>query len=237
MKDLLGQAIFDYQTNNSLSEFITETDISEQETMDIAYLFRSYEQMPKIEQKALDLAKGKILDVGAGAGAHSFYLQNNGHDVTAIDISIPSIEVCKIRGIEKAFVEDILKVEQEKFDTILLLMNGTGIFGKLKNISTYLQHLKNLLTDNGQILIDSCDLIYMFDTDQDGSAWIPMGNKDYYGELEFTVSYKGQSSEPFPWLYVDYNTLQNAAHANGLTCELIIEGDNYDYLAKISKGK
>ena len=72
----------------------------------------------------------------------------------------------------------------------------------------------------------------MFDEDEEGAYSIPA--EGYYGELEFTVSYKGEKENPFPWLYLDYNTLQNAALANGLKCELIQEGKHYDYLAKIS---
>lgn len=234
MKDLLGKAILDFQTNNNPQNVITETDISEAEEMDITYLFRSYKQMPKIEQKALNLVQGKILDVGCGAGAHAIYLQEKGFDIKAIDISKNSIEACKLRGITNVHVENILDIKDEKYDTILLLMNGTGIFGRLIHITKYLQHLKSLLTPEGQILIDSSDLIYMFDEDEDGGKWIPMENKDYYGELTFTVGYKGEVDEPLDWLYLDYNTLQNAAHANGLNCDLITEGENCDYLAKLT---
>lgn len=234
MKDLFGKAIFDFYTHNSPEDIITETSISEEDEMSVEYLFRAYKEMPKIEQKALQLAKGKILDVGCGAGSHALSLQNERNlDVTAIDISEKAIETCLLRGVKNAKVENILDFEGEKFDTILLLMNGTGIFGKLKNCNKYLSKLKSLLNPDGQILLDSSDIIYMFDEDEDGGKWIPSEN-DYYGELTFNISYKNEKEEPFDWLYLDYNTLQNAAIANGLKCELIIEGEHYDYLAKLS---
>ncbi|WJS95296.1 class I SAM-dependent methyltransferase [Flavobacterium johnsoniae] len=234
MKDLFGKAIFDFYTNNSPEDIITETSISEEDEMSVEYLFRAYNEMPKIEQKALQLAYGKILDVGCGAGSHALSLQNERNlDVTAIDISEKAIETALLRGIKNAQVKNILDFEGEKFDTILVLMNGTGIFGKLKNCNQYLLKLKSLLNPGGQILIDSSDIIYMFDEDEDGGKWIPSEN-DYYGELVFNVSYKGQKEEPFDWLYLDYNTLQNAAIANGLKCELVLEGEHYDYLAKLS---
>ncbi len=232
MKDLFGQAIFDYYTNNSPGNLITETSISEADEMDVAYLFRDFEKMPKIEQKALSLAKGKVLDVGCGAGSHSLYLQEKGFDVTAIDISPKAIEVCKGRGVKNALCKNVLEVS-DSFDTIILLMNGTGVFGKLKNVSKFLKHLQSLLLPGGQILIDSSDLIYMFDEDEDGGKWIPMQG-DYYGELDFYITYKNQKEDPLSWLYLDYNTLQNACIANGLQCELILEGEHYDYLAKIT---
>ena len=233
MKDLFGKAILDFQTNNSPEDLITETSISEADEMSVAYLFRSYDEMPKLEQKALQLAKGKVLDVGCGAGSHSLTLQNDRNlDVTSIDISPYAIQACQLRGLKNAKIQDIMTLENEKFDTILLLMNGTGIFGTLKETPNFLQKLKSLLNPNGQILIDSSDIIYMFDDDEDGGKWI-FGN-GYYGELTFTVSYKNKTEDEFPWLYLDYNTLQNAAFANGLQSELILEGEHYDYLAKLS---
>lgn len=212
MKDLFGKAILDYQTGNDPQDLITETNISEPDEMSAAYLFRSFSEMPKIEQKALQLSKGKVLDIGCGAGSHSLYLQNDRKlNVTSIDISANAIQACRLRGLNQTQLADMMDFDG-KFDTILLLMNGTGIFGKLRNTSAYLQKLKSLLTKNGQILIDSSDIIYMFDEDEDGGRWID-ADGDYYGELVFNLTYEGEKEEPFDWLYLDFNTLQNAAHA------------------------
>ena len=232
MKDLFGKAILDFQTNNSPSELVTETNISEADEMSVAYLFRKYNEMPKLEKKAMQLSKGKILDVGCGAGSHSLYLQEKGFDVNSIDISVNTIKTCELRGLKKARVQNVLDIENEKYDTIILLMNGTGIFGTLAETSKYLQKLKSLLNPNGQILIDSSDIIYMYDENEDGSFLVPADH--YYGELIFTISYKRETEVPFPWLYLDYNTLQNAAHANGLQCELILEGEHFDYLVRLT---
>ncbi len=234
MKDLFGKAILDYQTNNNPEDIITETSISEADEMSVAYLFRDFKEMPKLEQKALQLTKGKVLDVGCGAGSHALYLQNDKKlDVKAIDISENAIKACKLRGLKNAEVVNVLDLDtSEKYDTILLLMNGTGIFGKLNQISTYLQKLKILLNEGGQILIDSSDIIYMFDQDEDGAYEINANG--YYGELTFSLEYKGEKEDEFDWLYLDYNTLQNAAHANGLECELILEGEHFDYLARLT---
>lgn len=232
MKDLFGQAILDFQTNNSPEDLQTETSISEADEMPVAYLFRAFDQMPLLEQTALELAKGKTLDVGCGAGSHSLHLQNKGLEVTAIDISAKAIAACQLRGLKHARMQHVLAIQNETFDTILLLMNGTGIFRTLEELPTYLQKLQSLLNPNGQILIDSSDLIYMYDENEDGSYSIPA--EGYYGELTFTVSYKGLTEAPFPWLYLDYNTLQRAAQAHGFQCEMLVEGDHYDYLARLS---
>ncbi len=231
MKDLFGQAILDYQNDKYTEDIITSTSISDEDILPLPYLFRSYSEMPKLEQKALDLAYGKVLDVGCGAGSHSLYLQEEkGLKVKAIDISKGAIKACKKRGIKKAKVKDILE-ETKKYDTLLLLMNGTGVFQELNQVTKYLTHLKSLLKPDGQILIDSSDIIYMYE-DEDG-GYCFNNNANYYGELEYYVTYKGKKEEPFKMLYMDFKLLKNACEALGLKCEMLAEGEHYDYLAKI----
>lgn len=230
-KDILGKALLDYFHGNNTEDILTETHISEEDVLPLPYLFRNYEEMPPVEQKALELAKGKVLDAGCGAGNHALYLQEKGLDVTAIDLSHGAIEVCKLRGVRNAKTVDILEVT-EKYDTILLLMNGTGIFQNLASAPKYLNHLKSLLHPGGQILIDSSDLIYMFDEDEDGGVWVT-GDRDYYGELTFKMSYKGESTEDFDWLYLHFELLKDLSFEAGLKCELVLEGEHYDYLAKM----
>jgi hypothetical protein len=233
MKDLLGKSLLDYQLNDRKSDVRVSTNISKSEYLSRSHFFRSFPQMIPIEQKALTLAKGRILDVGAGTGSHVLYLQEKGLDAVALDISPAVIEICQLRGVKQTVISDILDY-QGKFDTILLLMNGIGISKRLSLIDIYLQKLKSLLNEGGQILTTSTDIIYMFDQDEDGSYIIPFNEeKEYYGELIYTIHYKGEK-ESFPWLFIDYNTLQRAANNNGLSCELIEEGDDYNYLVRIT---
>ena len=173
----------------------------------------------------------KVLDVGCGAGSHSLYFQQKGFQVKSIDISKGAIEVCKLRGLKYVEVKNILD-ETETFDTILLLMNGTGIFQELSQVSKYLTHIKSLLNPNGQILIDSSDIKYMYE-DEDGGFWID-AHANYYGELDYYLSYKGKKEVPMKWLYLDFDILKSACETLGLQCELILEGDHFDYLAKLS---
>lgn len=230
MKDLFGNALLDYFNGNYTEDLVTATSISDDDELPLPYLFRSFPEMPKLEQKALKLAKGKVLDVGCGAGSHSLYLQEKGFNVKAIDISEGAITVAKNRGIINAEKKHILD-ETETFDTILLLMNGTGIFQKLSQVSKYLSHLKSLLKPSGQILIDSSDIKYMYE-DDDGGFWIDT-NAEYYGEIDYFLSYKGEDETPLKWLYLDFNTLKLASETVGLNCKLVADGPHYDYLAKL----
>lgn len=232
MKDILGKALLDYFHGNYTDDIITETNISDEDELPLPYLFRNFSTMPPLEQKALQLTKGNILDVGCGSGSHSLWLQSKGLQVTAIDTSKGAVEVTKLRGVSKVKQVSLLDFFDGKFDTILLLMNGTGIFETIDQVSQYLQHLKTLLQPNGQLLIDSSDLQYMYDTSEEGGIWVPANH--YYGELEFTMKYKGEESEPFPWLYLDPIRFEELATKNGFNFETIYEGENFDYLAKLT---
>lgn len=230
MKDIFGKALLDYYNGNYSEDIITSTNISSEDVLPLPYLFRPYSEMPRLEQKALQLAKGKVLDVGCGAGSHSLYLQKRGLDVKAIDISIGAIEVSKKRGVLHTEVLDILD-ETERFDTILLLMNGTGIFQELQQTAKYLKHLKSALNPDGRILIDSSDIKYMYE-DEDGGFWLDT-NANYCGELDYFISYKAEKEIPMKWLYLDFETLRLACESVGLQCELVLEGTHFDYLARL----
>ncbi|MPL55771.1 hypothetical protein SDC9_01253 [bioreactor metagenome] len=232
MKDLMGRAIWDYYYQENPEDLQTETSISELDDLPVSYLFRDYQEMNALEKKALDLSFGKVLDVGSGAGSHSLYLQNERKlEVTALDISPKSIEVCKARGIKNAICEDLLQFSEKNFDTVLLLMNGTGIFQSLEDIDQYLQKLKSLVAENGQILIDSTDILYMYDQDEDGGVLVPATG--YYGELDYYLHYKGESELPMKWLYLDFDTLENAAIANGFKIQKIEQLED-SYLAQLT---
>ncbi len=231
MKDLFGKALQDYFNNNYTEDLITSTNISGEDELPLPYLFRSYSEMPKLEQKALKLAKGNVLDVGCGSGSHSLYLQEQGFKVKAIDISEGAVDVAKKRGVEHVEQKDILK-ETDTFDTILLLMNGTGIFQEVSQVSKYLNHLKSLLNPGGQILIDSSDIKYMYE-DEDGGLWIDT-NANYYGELDYFLSYKGEEEDKMKWLYLDFERLQLACEAIGLQCEKVLDGEHFDFLVRLN---
>ncbi|WP_010229605.1 class I SAM-dependent methyltransferase [Gillisia marina] len=229
--DVFGKAISAYYYEKEETPILVHSPDFDDDEILVPYLFRDFKEMPELEQAALEKATGKVLDVGCGAGSHALFLQNEKKlEVTAIDISKGALEICKLRGIKDVRKIDYFDLKNEQFDTILLLMNGTGIIEKLKNLDKFFQHSKTLLSKNGQILIDSSDLSYLFDPDEDGGIWIDP-DAPYYGELEFSISYKGEQSAEFPWLYLDFNSLALAAQKNNFSCELVKKGEHYDYLA------
>lgn len=232
MKDIFGQALLDYFNGDYSEDLLTETNISEEDELPLPYLFRSFSEMPLIEQKALELAKGSVLEVGCGSGGHSLWLQKKGHPITAIDTSEGAVSVARARGVKDVRQLSLLDFYGSSFDTILLIMNGTGIFETVEQSDAYLAHLKSLLRPGGQIIIDSSDLQYMYDTSEEGGIWVPADR--YYGELEFTISYKNVKSDPFAWLYLDERLFADKAKENGLHFEVVARGENFDYLARLS---
>ena len=231
-KDPMGAAILDFQKQGKAARLRVLSSMFEEDEMPVTHLFRSVPKMPLLEQKALQLAKGRVLDIGAGSGCHTLALQEKGFTVKAIDISPLSCEAMKLRGVKDAecinLFDDHLGTG---FDTILLLMNGTGIAGKIEHLPALFQRLKALLNPSGQILIDSSDLKYIYEN-EDGSFDINL-NGAYYGEVDYQMIYKDVKGDSFDWLYVDFPLLKSIAETCGLHGELVAEGEHYDYLARI----
>jgi len=229
--DVFGKALQTYFQNPEKQNLTTWTNLTEEDNVPISYFFRLYDEMPALEQKALALATGKILDVGCGSGSHSLYLQNQrAPDVTGLDISEGAIEVAKERGVKQAHCSSIWDFNKANYDTILLLMNGMGIAKTITELPALLIHLKGLLAPKGSILVDSSDLIYLFD-EEDVTLW--KEDEIYYGEVDYGIRFEGQSEE-FPWLYIDPKRLEIAAKTAGFNFKIIANGTNYDYLTQLS---
>lgn len=231
-KDPMGRAIYEYFTTGKAGKLRVFSSQFDEDELPVKDLFRTLEQMPLLEQKALQLAHGRILDVGAGSGCHSLALQNMGKESLAIDISPLSVEVMKRRGLDARLTNVFDMGFTGQFDTILMLMNGSGIIGKLKNMHAFLMRVKQLLAPGGCVLMDSSDLRYLYE-DEDGSYLVDLA-ADYYGEVDFQMQYGKVKGEPFDWLYIDFDTLSAYARPYGFRVEKVFEGEHYDYLARLS---
>ncbi|NDV46609.1 class I SAM-dependent methyltransferase [Paludibacter sp. 221] len=230
--DTYGEGLLAYWEGKKNAVFTVESDIAETEKWPVSTFFRSYRNMPEIEQKALSHVQGTVLDIGAGAGSHALWLQQQGSDVTAIDISTGAVEVMQQRGIKKVLRQDFFTFRGEKFDTLLMLMNGIGITGQIKNLPHFFEQAKQLLNPEGKIILDSSDLIYLFE-EEDGSVLLDL-NGEYYGELEYTFNFGKSKGEPFKWLFVDFDTLCEYAEKSGFACQKLFEDDHYLYLAELT---
>lgn len=232
MSDFLGKAIYNFHKGKD-SDLKISINGSLDDPMDLSLFFRSYKNMNGIEQKAMDMSRGRILDIGAAAGCHTLYLQTQQKDVEALEISDHACKVMEEKGVKKIINKDVFDYHEGSYDTLLLLMNGLGMGTSLKGCKKLLRHLIGMLNDGGQILADSSDIRYMFEV-EDGVFEFEMDDK-YYGEVVFELEYRGEKDSPFPWVYVAPEALESICDELKLTLEFIHFGEHYDYLAKISK--
>lgn len=230
--DLIGLAIYNHHFYGDRECLVIDSNYTEDEVLDPAHFFRTFGMMSSIEKRALELCRGNILDAGAGAGCHALELQNQDRQVTAFEKSEHACRVMSDRGIRNVVAGDIMDLTGETFDTVLLLMNGAGLAGTLAGLEKMLAHLKSLLSPGGQILLDSTDILYLFRED-DGSLWIDLANDNYYGEMTYTMKYKNRTGDAFPWLFVDFDSLSHCAEKQGFDSELVMEGEEHDYLARL----
>ena len=231
-QDPMGQAIADYHATGKASRLRVFSPMFDEDEIPVSTLFRTRDEMPAIEQEALKVASGHILDVGAGAGCHTLALQAMEKRVTAIDISPLAVETMRQRGVKDVHEQDFFSLDGQ-FDTILMLMNGIGIVGTLSRLPAFFMQVDHLLAPGGQLLCDSSDICYIFE-DEDGIIDLT-GVEGYYGELSYQMQYKSIKGEPFPWLFIDAETLREQAAAHGFHCDILMRGPHYDYLARLTR--
>jgi SAM-dependent methyltransferase len=228
--DVFGEALKDQFSKPPSETLWVHNSYDDPEEMPVDIYFRGEEEMPDLELKALDLCKGKVLDVGAGVGSHALILQNRGFDVTGMDISASAVNIMKQRGLKKAVEGDILKYKGDTFDTLLFMMNGIGLTGTISGLSSFLKRVKTLLRPGGQLVFDSSDLSYLYQ-----EVAFPLNG--YYGEVNFRYEYKSVKGAWFKWIYVDQQTLKSLAEKQGWIVEIVFEDDQDQYLARLSLPK
>lgn len=225
--DIYGQALLDQYRGKLKSKLWLYNSYGHPEDMPVDIFFRPEADMPEMEIIAMDLCRGKTLDIGAGVGSHALILQSKGIDVTALEISAKACEIMKHRGIKKVINTDILQYDSEKYDTILLLMNGIGLCKDIPGLRYFLDYIKDLLMPSGQLIFDSSDIAYLYKPDEFISS-------NYYGEIYYQYEYQKIKGNWFKWLYVDFDTLKSIAEKGGWDCEMIYEDDMDQYLVRLT---
>ena len=159
-RDAYGQEIWAFFQGKESYEIVERDDGFIDLSGGPSIYFAGFKEWPKHEKEAIKFVKGKVLDVGAGAGRVSLYLQKKGFDVTAIDNSPLAIKVCKKRGIKKARILPFEKIEKLKpaiFDTIIMFGNNFGLFGNPKKAKRLLKKLHQITSPEALIIAESND--------------------------------------------------------------------------------
>jgi SAM-dependent methyltransferase len=226
MKDVLGTAISDFHNNTSTGKLWVHNKYGPKEEMPVDVYFRDMDSMPELEWAALHQCRGRILDIGAGAGSHALALQEMKLDISALDISPLSAAVMQARGVRNVINEDFFHLNTETvYDTLLLLMNGVGLSGTLSGLRLFLAKARTLLRPGGQLIFDSSDIAYLYDGK-------PPKSPEYYGEILYQYEYRRRRSDWFKWLFIDRKTLTNIATEEGWQIELIFEDPHDQYLVR-----
>lgn len=226
-KDVFGRALADYQAGKTDVPLLLHNSYGEAEEMPVDVFFRTPDDFTELEVIALSLCDGKTLDVGAGAGSHALYLQEKGMDVATLEISPLACGIMRQRGVARVIHADIFGFAGERFDTLLLLMNGIGLAGDLDSLAGFLERCKGLLNEGGQLLFDSSDIAYLY---EDPDVPKPAA---YRGEVSFQYEYRNERGAPFPWLYVDQDTLIDLGQRLGWVVQILYEDEYDQYLARM----
>lgn len=228
-KDPLGKMLLEYHRGDSEAFLTAWSDTQEMSPMRADFMFRDFLEMEELDKLALAECRGRVLDVGGGSGCHSLALQTLGIEVDAIDISPGCVAVMKERGVKNVSHLDLDELKTGSYNTLLMLMNGTGLCGTLAGLDLFLEHASDLLVPGGQILVDSTDLT--------ADCGKPSGdNEQYPGETEFVMIYKGMRSDPFSWLYIDFDLLKSVSTLHGWQCCKLLDTDEDRFLARLTKG-
>lgn len=229
--DVLGQAIWDFYNTDTFPILWVHDHFGDPVEMDVALYFRDIDEMPLMEQRALTLCKGHVLDIGAGAGSHAIALEMRGLKVQALDVSPLCVQTMKGRGADNPVCADIFEWHtSDKFDTILLMMNGIGLCGTIDKLEILLQKFHQLLAPGGEVIFDSSDISYIF---EDGD--IPLPTLHYFGEVTCAYEYQNIKSDYFKWLYIDFHTLTTIAEQHGWKATLLEEDETGQYLCSLKR--
>lgn len=227
-KDILGSAINDHYRKASRARLYIHNTYGEKEEMPIELYFRTPDVMPGIELLAIQECKGKVLEIGAGAGSHALLLQDLGYDITALEISVLACETITSRGIKKVLQKDFFRFKtKHRYDTLLLLMNGIGLCQTLDGFKTFISSAYEILKPGGQILFDSSDVAYLYKS-------MPVNNT-YYGELRYRYEYKKRFGDWFTWLYMDKKTLIQIVDNKKWHTDILYETEDDQFLVRMIK--
>jgi SAM-dependent methyltransferase len=235
--DSLGphaRALRDYFDGETDATIVLHSSLGETDEIPVSVFFRGPDDFFSFDRAALQRCRGRILDLGAGTGVHSLYLQDHGFEVCAVDVLADAVEIMRRRGVRDARLGDVTELDLGRFDTILMMMNGTGILGTLKGLDRFLCDVPRLMAEGGQILVDSGPARVVGGLEEP-AVEVTLDEDAYPGEAWITLAYKGKEGRPFRELYVDAETLAEHAEANGFECEIVFWDEMGGYVARLTR--
>ncbi|MCU0304913.1 MAG: class I SAM-dependent methyltransferase [Thermoanaerobaculales bacterium] len=222
----LGRALAAYHRGDTSAELVVSSDLWEDETVPVAVFYRPVgEPLPELERRALEHCRGRVLDLGAGAGRHALELQERGLEVVALDPLAEAVAIMRERGVADPRRGELEAVAGERFDTVLMLMHGLGVVGDLRGLGDLLERLPDHLEPGGRLVFDSADLAGVLAGEAPELLAELEGGDRYPGEVAFSLRFGGIAGPSYPWLFVDPETVGLIAGAAGCRLEVVATGD------------
>ncbi len=232
-----ARALLAYESGRLDSEILVVDDLGDTDRLPASWFFRDPESLPDLERRALELCRGSVLDLGAGAGCHALTLQARGHSVCAVEILPEVVGLLERRGVGDARAGSWLEPPAGQWDTILMLMNGWGLAETLSGLERFLQSLDGMVSPGGQVLADSTDMRRLAsDWREDAGLRLALREDGrYVGEVQFQLEFEGRRGDPFSHLYVDPETLTALSARNGWTVDLVARGSHGAFLSRLTR--
>ena len=229
-----GLALLDFYNGYTEATIATYRDDGVLDEIPVSVFYRGSTDMD-IDRIALNNCHGRVLDVGAGTGLHSLYLQNQGFSVCAIDISVEACEIIRKRGLNEVYCTDISDFRAEPFDTLLILGRSIGMVEDIAGLDYFLKDSHRLVKSDGQIILNSLDVSR---TNNPVHLSYHEANRRagrYIGEIRMHFEYKGLKGPIHGWLHVDSETLTERGAKAGWFCDILNQEEDGNYLAKLTK--
>lgn len=232
-----GKSLLAFLEGDTSAHVVVRRDDDAESILPAAWFFRDTRTFTTVEQKALALCKGRVLDIGCGAGALALELQQRSHRLTAIDVSADAVTVALRRGVADVICGDIFSYDGGPFDTLLMLGHGLGMVETTDGLRRFLLHAGELLATDGQLLVDSMDA--RVTQDQNNLAYQDANRAAgrYFGEIRMRFEYEERGGPWCGWLHIDADTLTEYAGAAGWRCGIIHHDPNGDYLARLTRAR
>jgi SAM-dependent methyltransferase len=231
----LGLALQAYCDGETDAELIICRDDGVEEALPARHFFRDRKEFTTVEEKAIELCFGDVLDVGAGTGLHSQVLQQMGLRVTAIDICPIAVALMQQRGVRDASCADVFTYQGGPFGSLLLLGHGIGMVETVRGLDTFLRVAERLVARGGQVLLDSMDVRCTRDPRHLAYHEANRRQGRYIGEIRLRLSFRQESGPECGWLHVDPEKLAVRADSAGWRSDVIVDDEDGHYLARLTK--
>lgn len=232
-----GAALSAFFEGRRGAQLVIRRDDGHEVPLPVKHFFREPPEFSEIERAALDECRGRVLDVGAGTGIHSLYLQKRNLEVTAVDIDPLAVEILRARGVRDVRAADISEFQGGSYDTILLLGHGIGMVQTIHGLERFLARAESWLAPGGHVLLDSVDVRSTEDPVHLAYHEANRRAGRYIGEIRVEFEFEGARGPLCGWLHVDAETLAERAGAAGLDCAVLCRMEGGEYLARLGRRK